>query len=157
MSKIIIGLDPGIADTGYGVIICDKGRYECLEYGSIKTPAKLSLSERLEMLDLELAKIISKHKPSIAAVEHLFFNKNVKTALIVGQARGVILLNLKKNKIKLFEFTPSQIKQSVAAYGKASKKQVQKMVKLILKLEELPQPDDAADALAVAICSSNLK
>lgn len=157
MSKIILGLDPGIADTGYGVISCDKGKLSCLTYGSIKTDPKKNLLDRLEELDSKLKKIINLYQPEVIAVEQLFFNKNVKTALIVGQARGVILLRIKKSKIKFFEFTPSQVKQVVTAYGRAPKEQVQKMVKIILNLKELPQPDDAADALAIAICSSNLK
>ncbi len=156
MAKIILGLDPGIADTGFGVIKYDKGLMSCLDYGSIKTRAKTDLSERLEFLDKELEKLIRKHQPDIVAVEQLFFNKNTKTALIVAQARGVLLLRIKKNNVKIVEYTPGQVKQAVCAYGQASKKQVQKMVKMILKLKELPQPDDAADALAIAICSSNI-
>lgn len=155
MSKIILGLDPGIADTGYGLIRDSGSKIECLTYGSIKTLPNISLSERLEELYNALNKIIKKYKPDYAAVEELFFNKNVKTALIVGQARGVILLSLKKNKLDLMEFTPPQVKQAVSSYGRATKKQVQKMVKMILKLEEIPEPDDAADALAVAICALN--
>jgi len=157
MSKIILGLDPGIADTGYGVIKCDKGKLFCLSYGSIKTTAKKNLSERLEVLDNELEKIIKDYQPDIVAVEQLFFNKNVKTALIVGQARGVLLLRIRKSNLKVLEFTPGQVKQAVAAYGRASKNQVQKMVKIILNLKSLPEPDDAADALALAICSSSFK
>ena len=157
MAKIILGLDPGIADTGYGIISYEKGKLLCLAYGSIKTEAKKDLSERLEILDLELKKLIKKYQPEVVAVEQLFFNKNVKTALIVGQARGVLLLRIKKSGLKMLEFTPGQVKQAVAAYGRASKNQVQKMVKIILGLKSLPQPDDAADALAVAICSSSFK
>lgn len=157
MAKIILGLDPGIADTGYGIISCEKGKLFCLTYGSIKTEAKKDLSERLELLDIELKKLIKKYQPEVVAVEQLFFNKNVKTALIVGQARGVLLLRIKKSGLKILEFTPGQVKQAVAAYGRASKNQVQKMVKIILGLKSLPQPDDAADALAVAICSSSFK
>lgn len=157
MAKIILGLDPGIADTGYGVISCEKGKLACVTYGSIQTSPKQNLLERLEELDSQLKTIIDKYQPDLIAVEQLFFNKNVKTALIVGQARGVILLRIKKSSAKFFEFTPGQIKQAVTAYGRASKNQVQKMVKIILSLKELPKPDDAADALAIAICSSNLK
>ena len=113
------------------------------------------MSDRLNIINQELNKIIKKYKPEKVAVEELFFCKNVKTALIVGQARGVILLTAKQNNLPINEHTPLQVKQAVSAYGKASKLQVQKMVKLILKLEAIPQPDDAADALAVAICSSN--
>jgi len=154
--QIILGIDPGIADTGYGVIKKDgNNNLECITYGSIKTKAHTELSDRLNILNQELNKIIKKYKPEKFAVEELFFCKNVKTALTVGQARGVILLTARQNNLPINEHTPLQVKQAVSAYGKASKLQVQKMVKLILNLKEIPQPDDAADALAVAICSSN--
>ena len=155
MAKIILGLDPGIADTGYGVIREEGGRLSCLAYGSIKTKAGEDLISRLNILHCELDKIIKRYRPESVAVESLFFNKNVRTAIIVGQARGVILLTISQNKLAVSDFTPSQVKQAVASYGKASKKQVQKMVKLILCLKEIPQPDDAADALAIAICALN--
>jgi crossover junction endodeoxyribonuclease RuvC len=155
MAKIILGLDPGIADTGYGIIKDEGARLTCLDYGSIKTDPRASLSERLEILYLALDQIVKKYSPDIAAIEQLFFNKNVKTALVVGQARGVILLNLKQNKTRIMEFTPIQVKQAVSSYGRASKNQVQKMVQIILNLKELPRPDDAADALAIAICALN--
>lgn len=157
MSRIILGLDPGIADTGYGVICDDHGKITCLTYGSIKTSSKKDLSSRLELLFSELDKIIKKYKPEVSAVEQLFFSKNVKTALIVGQARGVILLALKQNNISFFEFTPGQVKQAVSCYGAANKAQVQKMVKVLLGLKEIPKPDDAADALAIAMCALNCK
>ncbi len=153
--KIILGIDPGIADTGFGVIGNNNGELSCLDYGSIKTSAKLNLPERLEIINLELDKLIKKHKPDLIGIEELFFCKNVKTALIVGQARGVIVLTAKQNKIRAVEFTPLEVKQAVSTYGRAGKQQVQKMVKIILKLKELPKPDDAADALAIAICASN--
>ena len=156
MNRIILGIDPGIADTGFGIIKKDhQNNLFCLDYGSIKNSAKLSLSERLEILNNELIKIIKKYKPCLIAVEQLFFCKNVKTALVVGQARGVVLLTARQKNLELMEFTPLQIKQAVSTYGQASKMQVQKMVKLILNLKEIPKPDDAADALAVAICASN--
>jgi len=157
MVKIILGIDPGIADTGYGVIRAEGTKVSCLAYGSIKTKAQVDLITRLETLHQELDKIIKKYQPDIAAIEQLFFNKNVRTALIVGQARGVVLLTLKQNKLAIIDYTPAQVKQAVAAYGQASKKQVQKMVKLMLNLRELPQPDDAADALAIAICALNCR
>jgi len=122
---------------------------------SIKTAAGLDLVSRLEILYKELNLLIKKYQPELAAIEQLFFNKNVRTALIVGQARGVALLALAQNKLPIIEFTPSQVKQAVSSYGQASKLQVQKMVKLILNLKELPRPDDAADALAIAICALN--
>jgi len=155
MAKIILGIDPGIADTGYGLIKNEGGKLTCLAYGSIKTKAGEDLAIRLLFLNSELDKIIKKYRPDLAAIEQLFFNKNVRTALIVGQARGVALLTLKQNHLPIFDFTPAQVKQAVSAYGQASKKQVQKMVKLILHLSALPRPDDAADALAIAICALN--
>ncbi len=157
MNNIIIGIDPGIADTGFGVIRVTRSKLECIEYGTIKTKASLTLSKRLKELNIKLDKLIKTHQPKIVSVEQLFFCKNVKTALIVGQARGVILMTIEQNNIPLIEFTPLQIKQAVSSFGQADKGQVQRMVKMILNLSELPKPDDAADALAAAICASNLK
>jgi crossover junction endodeoxyribonuclease RuvC len=157
MNRIIIGIDPGIADTGYGVIEADGSKLKCLDYGTIKTSANTDFSERLLSLGNSLTKILNHYQPILVSVEQLFFCKNVKTALIVGQARGVVLYTIKQLGIPLVEFTPLQIKQAVACYGQADKKQVQRMVKTILGLQELPQPDDAADALAGAICASNLR
>jgi crossover junction endodeoxyribonuclease RuvC len=156
MSKVILGIDPGLADTGFGVI--EKmagGKILCLGCGSIKTKAGLPMAERLEILNKELEKIIKKYRPILAAVEELFFQNNVKTAIAVGQARGVILLTCRKNKVPIVELTPLQVKQAVSGYGRADKMQVQKMVKLLLNLKEIPRPDDAADALAVAISAIN--
>ena len=153
---IILGIDPGIADTGYGVIGKDeRGGLRCLAYGSVVTGAKTEIPARLNAISKELEKIIKKYKPDLIAVEQLFFCNNVKTALAVGQARGVIILTAQQNGVPVTEFTPLQIKQAVAAYGKAGKLQVQKMVKLLLDLDDIPRPDDAADALAVAICAAN--
>ncbi|MCK4554417.1 crossover junction endodeoxyribonuclease RuvC [Candidatus Parcubacteria bacterium] len=156
LETTILGIDPGIADTGYGIIQKDKsGDLFCFDYGSIKTKAKTEMASRLEIINKELSRIIKKYKPNLIAVEQLFFCKNVKTALAVGQARGVVMLTARQNRIPTVEFTPLQVKQAVAAYGQASKLQVQKMVKLLLNLPELPKPDDAADALAIAICAAN--
>ena len=155
ISNIILGVDPGIADTGFGVIKNENNKLTCLNYGSIKTSAKLDLADRLEIINLELSKLIKKYKPNLISIEKLFFCKNVKTALVVGQARGVIVLTAKQNKIQTVEFTPLQVKQAVSTYGQADKQQVQRMVKILLNLTELPKPDDAADALAVAICCAN--
>jgi crossover junction endodeoxyribonuclease RuvC len=152
-TKIILGIDPGIADTGYGVIAVDGSRLTCLSYGSIRTPANTDLSSRLMTLHQELSQLIQKYKPELAALEQLFFCKNVKTAMTVGHARGVMLLTCEQLKVPIVEFTPVQVKQGVSAYGQADKKQVQKMVKLLLNLKEIPKPDDAADALAIAICA----
>jgi len=155
--KIILGIDPGIADTGFGVISEEGGKLKCLAYGSIKTLASDGLSERLVVLNKKLEEVIKKYKPDQAAIEQLFFCNNAKTALVVGQARGVALLTLKQNSLSISEFTPLQVKQAVSAYGKADKQQVQRMVKIILNLKELPKPDDAADALAIAICALNAR
>ena len=157
MSKVILGIDPGIADTGYGVISDDGGKISCLTYGSIKTSSKDDLITRLDILHRELDKIIKKYKPDVASIEELFFSKNVKTALTVGHARGVILLTFKQNNLNFLEFKPSQVKQGVTCYGAANKSQVQKMMKILLNLKEIPKPDDAADALAVAMCALNYK
>lgn len=156
-NKIILGLDPGIADTGFGIISVVDNKLNCLDFGSIKTSSKNDFLDRLEKLDNELQKIIDKYQPEIVCIEKLFFNNNAKTALIVGQARGVIMLKIKKNKIKLVELTPLQIKQGISCFGRADKNQVKKMVKLVLNLKEVLKSDDAADALAAAICASSLR
>ncbi|MDD4902435.1 MAG: crossover junction endodeoxyribonuclease RuvC [Patescibacteria group bacterium] len=156
MSKIILGIDPGIADTGYGLIEKHAGgKISSLAYGSIKTKAGAPMAERLETLNDELEKIIQKYQPALAVVEELFFYNNAKTAIVVGQARGVILLACRKNKIPIVELTPLQVKQTISGYGQAGKEQVQKMVKILLNLKEIPKPDDAADALAIAISAVN--
>lgn len=152
--RIIIGFDPGVADTGYGVIKDEGGTLICLDYGSIRTPAKTPLPERLETIYVAVTSLLKKHKPALVSIEQLFFSKNVTTAMAVGQARGVVLLAAAQAKRPLVEFTPNQVKQSVASYGAADKQQVQRMVKMILKLKNIPKPDDAADALAIAICGA---
>jgi len=155
MSNVILGIDPGIADTGFGVIKKDRGGFLCLDYGTIKTAARTELPDRLDIINRELRGLIEKYSPALVAVEQLYFCKNVKTALVVGQARGVILLTARQSNLPVMEFTPLQVKQAVSTYGQAAKLQVQRMVKLLLNLPELPQPDDAADALAIAICAAN--
>jgi crossover junction endodeoxyribonuclease RuvC len=152
--KIILGLDPGIADTGYGVISEANGVLTVLAYGSIKTPKGEELSRRLSFLHQQLLKLIDQYQPQTAVVEKLFFCTNIKTAMTVGQARGVILLSLTNKGITIIEPTPLQVKQGITGYGKADKRQVQQMLKNILKLKTIPQPDDAADALAMAIYGS---
>lgn len=152
---IILGIDPGTATTGYGLIKKRSQKYEVLDYGCILTPAKAPLSERLGLLADELDEIINKNKPDHLAVEELFFAANTKTAIDVGHARGVILLTGRTNGLSIFEYTPLQIKLAITGYGRADKKQMQQMVKILLALDELPNPDDAADALAIAICHGN--
>lgn len=151
--KIILGLDPGVADTGFGIIIQDRGLIfkDC---GSIKTKKQKSSPQRLEEIYKQVSSLINRYQPDIIAVEKLYFARNVTTALTVGQARGVILLAAKQHNQLIVEFTPLQVKQSVTGNGQASKKQVGLMVKTLLKLNSVPQPDDAADALAIAICGA---
>ncbi len=154
---IILGIDPGTAATGFGIIekLKHNSKLKSISYGCIKTTVDLTTAERLNKLHEELISIIKRYKPDIMAVEDIFFFKNLKTAIKVSQARGVILLTAAKLKIPIFECTPLQVKQAITTYGRAEKIQVQKMVKLLLNLKEIPQPDDAADALAVAICCAN--
>ncbi len=149
---IILGIDPGIADTGYGVIKTNGDQYSLVDCGSLKTPAQNDLPTRLEKLHSRLGHIVKKYQPAAIAVEELFSAKNVKTALTVAQARGIILLTAKASGCAVREFTPLQVKQALTGYGRADKNQIQQMVKTILKLKKTPKPDDAADALAVAIC-----
>jgi len=152
----ILGIDPGIARTGWAVLD-KKEEPQLKECGCIETKAGIENSRRLEILYRELQKIIKKYKPHKAGIEKLFFNTNAKTAFQVGEARGVVKICLVLNKIEIIEFTPLQIKNSVVGYGRADKNQVQQMVKTILSLEEIPKPDDAADAVAVALtfCFTN--
>lgn len=152
---ITIGIDPGIATTGYGIIETKGNTHRAIDYGAILTPAHTPLPDRIHALYTELNAIIEKYQPQTMGIEELFFNKNVSTALIVGQARGVILLAGKNNNLPIANHTPSQVKMAVCGYGSADKKQVQKMVKSLLKLPEIPKPDDTADALAVAICHAH--
>ena len=150
---LVLGIDPGIAITGYGLIQTDqRNDYKCVTYGVITTQAGLPDAERLNILFDELTQLILLHQPDISAVEKLFFQKNVKTAISVGQARGVTMLTLAQAGLPITEYTPNEIKQTVCGYGSAGKSQVQRMVQSLLNLSELPRPDDAADALAVAIC-----
>ena len=149
---VILGLDPGTATTGYGVIRVLGNRFQMLEYGIISTPAKNPMEKRLEMIYDNLQELLQKWQPDQAAVEELFFNQNITTAITVGQARGVLLLCCAQNNVPLAEYTPLQVKQALVGYGRADKKQMQAMVKAILNLETVPKPDDTADALAAAIC-----
>ena len=154
----ILGIDPGLADTGYGIIEIQSQKIKMLACGSIKTSAKDSFIDRLNQLHQNLLTIIKKYKPNHAAVEELFFCKNVKTALLVGQARGVILMTIAEANLPIYEYTPLEVKQALTSYGQADKNQVGQMVKILLNLKTAPKPDDAADALAVAItCAHSVK
>lgn len=151
-----MGIDPGTGILGFGVIDVDaKGKLSLVDAGVIRTPVKQSDSERLNTIYDELHELIKATKPTVMAVEKLFFSRNVTTAMSVSQARGVVLLCGKQHNLKLHEYTPPQIKQAITGYGKADKKQMQEMVRMLLGLKEVPKPDDAADALAAAICCSS--
>ncbi|AZO95038.1 crossover junction endodeoxyribonuclease RuvC [Iocasia frigidifontis] len=152
---LIIGIDPGLAIVGYSLVKKEGNRFSVLDYGVVRTPSSDDNINRLKKIYISLTDIIKEYKPDEMAVEELFFNKNVKTAIRVGQARGVILLAGAQADIVVAEYTPLQVKQAVVGYGRAAKQQVQEMVKALLNLETVPRPDDAADALAVAICHGN--
>lgn len=150
---VVIGIDPGLAIVGFGVIKSDRyGEYEVIDYGVIETPKQDSVPTRLMKIYEAMNILIDKYKPDALAIEELFFNKNITTAIPVAEARGVILLAAKQKLGKMYEYTPLQIKQALTGQGRAEKAQVQFMVKAILGLKEVPKPDDAADAVAVAIC-----
>ena len=152
-TMLVLGIDPGTATTGYGFVReTEEGGYTVVDYGVILTPAGEALEKRLLLLYNRLVEIILLHRPDHGAVEKLFFQRNVTTAIAVGQARGVAMLALAQQGIYVAEYTPLEVKQAVTGYGGAEKLQVQMMIQSILQLAELPRPDDAADALAVAVC-----
>jgi len=155
--KIILGIDPGFAITGYGIIFSQKNQLKLIKCGAIITTTKMPFAQRLNKIHLDLTKLIKKYKPNIISIEELFFAKNAKTAIKVGQARGVAILTASQNNIPIREFTPLQVKQAITGYGFATKTQIQKMVKLILNIKSVPNPDDIADALAIAICCAQTK
>lgn len=149
---VILGIDPGSTIIGFGVIQQEGQGFVCLEYGVIRNPGKDKLAD-MQSTAIELAKIIKKHSPAAAAVEKLFFTNNQKTATAVSEMRGVLLLTLAQHGLPIQEFTPIQVKQMISRYGGADKKQMEKIVRLILKIPQEIKPDDAADALAIALCA----
>ncbi len=152
-ARVVVGIDPGTAITGYGIIReQENGDLEWVSHGVVKTPSDWDEPQRLLEIYQKLNEIFTSYKPDCCAVEKLFFQKNVKTAIQVGQGRGAALIAAAEAELTVGEYTPLEIKQAVVGYGNADKQQVQKMVKVLLNLEEIPKPDDAADALAVAIC-----
>ncbi len=152
---IILGVDPGFAITGYGIIEYQNNRFKPIQFGVITTGAELDLPSRLAAIDEGLNALLDRYKPDAMSVEELFFNTNITTAIKVGHGRGVALLCAAKACVPVFEYTPLQVKQAVVGYGRAKKEQVQQMVKVLLNLDHIPKPDDAADALAVAICHAH--
>ncbi len=152
---LILGIDPGYAIVGYGIIEFKNGKYKPIHHGAILTNAKDDFPNRLEIIFDKISEIISIYKPEACAIEKLYFQNNHKTAIDVAQARGVTLLAIQKYNIPIYEYTPLQVKISVTGYGKALKNQVMLMTQRLLRLKEIPKPDDTADALAIAICHAN--
>lgn len=151
---VILGIDPGVATIGFGVVHAERGKNTLLQYGVITTPAGLPLSRRLVQISEDMEQLIRQFKPDEMAVEELFFSKNITTGIAVAHGRGVILLAAEKLGVPVFEYTPMQVKQAVVGYGAAQKRQVMLMTQRLLGMKEVPKPDDAADALAIAICHS---
>ncbi len=151
----ILGIDPGIALTGFGVVEKSGARIKAGSYGHISTESGTPAARRLKILYDDMVNVVTEYRPDVMAVEELFFNKNAKTAIIAAQARGVIILSAVNNGVDVAEYTPLQVKQAVIGYGRGSKQQVQFMVKELLGLKEIPKPDDTADALAIAICHAH--
>ena len=149
---IILGIDPGYAIVGFGVLDYKNNHFSVLDYGAITPDAGTPFNERLEIIFDRLAALIDRWRPDAMSVEKVFYNSNAKTVIDVSQARGVIMLAAQKGRVPVFEYTPLQVKQSVVGYGRADKKQVQEMIRRILSLETVPKPDDTADALAMAVC-----
>ncbi len=152
---IIIGIDPGYAIVGIGVVEYVGNKFKTLEYNAITTPSTMPTVERLKKIYTDMTSYIQKYKPDAIAIEELFFNSNQKTAINVAQARGVLLVCGANANVPIFEYTPLQVKQAVTGYGRAEKAQIQQMVKMMLGLNAIPKPDDAADALAIAICHAH--
>lgn len=152
---IILGIDPGYAIVGVGVIEYNGNKFKVIDYLAITTEAHTPFEQRLKIIYDSLEEIIVRYKPDYMSIEELFFNDNAKTAIAVGQARGVIILSAVNHGIEIFEYTPLQVKQAVVGYGRADKKQVQQMTKAILNLDSVPKPDDVADALAIAVCHAH--
>ena len=151
-ARRILGIDPGIAIVGFGLIESNRGSVRMLQYGAVTTEAGLPLATRLVQIENDMTALIAQLKPDEIAVEELFFSKNITTGIAVAHGRGVILCTAERLGVPIFEYTPMQVKQAVAGYGLADKKQVMDMTKRLLKLKAVPKPDDAADALAIAIC-----
>ncbi|MBE6727072.1 MAG: crossover junction endodeoxyribonuclease RuvC [Ruminococcaceae bacterium] len=151
----ILGIDPGYATIGYGVVDYDGFRFKTVGYGAIITPANMPFLERLDSIYNDMLSVIDKYKPEHLSIEKLYFNTNTTTAIAVAEARGVILLAAHHRKLQVFEYTPLQVKSSITGYGKAEKRQVMEMVKSFLSLKAVPKPDDTADALALAICHAH--
>ncbi len=152
---IILGIDPGYAIIGYGLIRFENNHFDVIDFGAVTTEAHTDFNDRLFQIYTELSILMAKHRPDVMSIEKLYFNTNQKTAIAVAEARGVILLTARQNGVPVYEYTPLQVKQSVVGYGRAEKQQVQEMIKILLNLSAVPKPDDTADALAMAICHAH--
>ena len=152
----VLGIDPGYGTIGWGILDCTRGKLTFVDYGAIRTAPQTPMEDRLVQIYGDLEQIIRNYRVETAAFEELFFNTNITTAIKVAEARGVVLFGARKLGLSCYEYTPSEVKQAVVGYGKAEKMQVMKMVKLLLGLREIPRPDDAADALAVALCHAQV-
>ena len=152
---IILGIDPGYAIVGYGIVRYEGNRFTPVKYGAITTPADLPFVKRLDLIYEGMTELFKEYKIDALSIEKLFFNTNTTTAIDVAQARGVIVLSAQRNGVPVFEYTPLQVKQSVTGYGRAEKKQIMEMTRMLLNLEKVPKPDDTADALALAICPAH--
>lgn len=152
---IILGIDPGYAIVGYGIVKYEGNRFTPLKYGAITTPAGMPFVKRLDKIFCDLSELFSEYKIDALSIEKLFFNTNATTAIDVAQARGVIVLSAERNGVEVFEYTPLQVKQAVTGYGRAEKKQIMEMTRIMLGLDSVPKPDDTADALALAICHAH--
>ena len=150
--KRILGIDPGFATIGFGLIQAERGSVQMLRYGAITTPAGMPFPQRLSQIYEDMNELLKMAKPDVVSIEELFFNTNITTGIQVAHGRGVILLSCQRNGVPIFEYSPSQVKQAVVGYGKAEKRQVMDMTRRILHLNEIPKPDDAADGLALALC-----
>ena len=150
--KRILGVDPGFATIGFGLIAAEKASVQMLRYGAITTPAGLPFAQRLNLIYEDMNELLELTKPDAVAIEELFFNTNITTGIQVAHGRGIILLCCERNGVPIFEYTPSQVKQAVVGYGKAEKRQIMDMTRRILRLSAIPKPDDAADGLALALC-----
>ena len=153
---VILGIDPGYAIVGWGLVQYDRGRFRPLTFGAITTPAGMDFSRRLDVIYQELTTLLVTHRPEAVAVEKLYFKNNQKTAIDVAQARGIVLLAAYQQGVPLYEYTPLQVKSAVTGFGRAEKPQVMEMTRRLLGLNEVPRPDDTADALAIAICHGQM-
>jgi crossover junction endodeoxyribonuclease RuvC len=153
--KVILGIDPGLASTGYGVISCAGSRFRCIVHGTVRTSPRDEMGDRLVQIHRGILDVINAYKPEEAGIETVYFSKNSKSAIPVAQARGVVLFTLASRGVPFAEYTPLELKQAVAGNGRAEKAQVQRVLKMIFNLEEIPKPDHASDALAAAFCHAN--